>query len=426
MIYKAKEKVFSLSQNWGKKIGLDLPYFVKNGFWVVLRQGIGLISGLALSVAFARLSTQDVFGQYQFILSILSIVSILSIPGLNTSIIKSAARGYDGDYKKVVRVSFIWSLLGVPALLIVGGYYYIYQSHLLGIALMISSIFFPFFYAPNTWDSFLQGKSRFDISTKYGLVQSIINALATIAVVFFFRDNLLAIIIVYLFSFTFFNGYYYWKSLKYIENNKKDKETVKYGWFLTKINILGTISNNIDKVLIGIFLSHTELAIYSIGILFTQQIQNFSKSFLSIVSPKQIKHGNISRNIYFKIFFGSVIITLCFLLVLKFIIPILFSSRYNSSIFLSYISMIFYPFFIIATIYSNQFIFDNKKNILLKQAVIVPAIKILLSFIVLPIFKLKGLAFLFGFQYFIIFIVLYALGKRLFFSSKNSNSASLS
>lgn len=159
MIQKTQEKIFILSRKYGRKFGLDLPYFVKNGFWVILRQGVGAITGLALSVAFARLATQEVFGQYQFILSILSIVSILSIPGLNTSIIRSAARGCDGDYKEVVRVSFIWSLLGVPALLIIGGYYYIYQSHPLGIALMISSIFFRFFTLPIPGITFCREKA---------------------------------------------------------------------------------------------------------------------------------------------------------------------------------------------------------------------------------------------------------------------------
>ena len=83
--------------------------------------------------------TREVFGEYQFVLSVLAIISILSIPGLNISLIRSVARGYEGDYKKVVKVSFKWSLLGVPVLLMVGSYYYLHQRQLLGIALMISS-----------------------------------------------------------------------------------------------------------------------------------------------------------------------------------------------------------------------------------------------------------------------------------------------
>ncbi|MDR3583400.1 MAG: oligosaccharide flippase family protein [Candidatus Pacebacteria bacterium] len=286
MIKKTREKIYVLSQRWGGRLGLDLPYFVKNGFWVALRQGAGVVAGLALSVTFARLASQEVYGQYQFVLSVLSIVSILSIPGLNLSITQSAARGHDGDYKEVVKVSFLWSLLGIPALLAVGAYYYATRSHPLGIAFMITAIFFPFFYAPNTWDSFLQGKGRFDVVTKYGIVQSMVNALATMVVIFFSRTSLIPIIMMYLVSYTFFNGYFYWRSLRYIENGKKDKDVFRYGWFMNKINFLGVIAANIDSVLVGIFLGPVNLAVYAIVSLVSNRLSALLKSFFSVIFPK--------------------------------------------------------------------------------------------------------------------------------------------
>ncbi len=421
MIKRTQEKIYQISKKWGNKIGLDLPYFVKNGFWVVFRQGIGTVGGLALSVSFARLATQEVFGQYQFILSILSIVSILSIPGLNTSIIQSAAKGYDGDYKKVVRASFLWSLLGVPILLIVGMYYYAFQNHSLGIAFMLSSIFFPFFYAPNTWDSFLQGKSRFDISAKYSSIQSLINTIATIGVIFFYRDNLVAIVAIYLISFSFFNGYYYYKSLQYVENEKSDKDTIKYGWFLTKLSVLGFISGNIDKILIGILLSPTSLAIYSIGILMTKQLQDNTKSILSIFAPKQVKYNSLPLKHYLYLFLLGATIAIIGLVAIKFILPLLFSEKYISAIYISQISIAFYPFFILALIFKNQILFSNKKDILFRESIISPIVKIILTIILLPLFGINGLAFLFGFQYFIIFVVLYSLDRGSFCYPSNKD-----
>lgn len=288
MFQKLEGKIHALLEKHSERAGLDLPYFVKNGFWVVLRQAISTLCGLVLSVAFARLATQEVFGQYQFILSILSIVSILSIPGLNTSVVRSAAGGYDGDYKNAVRKSFLWSLLGIPAILVIGGYYYAYQNQALGMAFMVSSIFFPFFYAPNTWDYFLQGKSRFDVSARFSSVQAVINASATTAVVFFYRDNLAVITMTYMISYSFFNGYYYWKSLAYVDNDRQDEEAVRYGWFLTKMNALGIIAENADRIILGAFLSPAALSAYAIVSIIPTKIKDLGKPLLNVFFPKLV------------------------------------------------------------------------------------------------------------------------------------------
>lgn len=397
MIKEQQEKIYRFSKRWGDKLGLDLPYFVKNGFWVVLQQGVGTLSGVALYVVFARLSTQEVFGQYQFILSIFSVVSILSIPGLNTSIIRSVARGYDGDYKKVVKVSFFWSLLGVPALLIVGAYYYWFQSHPLGIALMLSSVFFPFFYAPNTWDSFLRGKGRFDVSTKYGIIQSAMNALVTIVVVFFFRNNLIAIVVTYLVSFTFFNGYYYWRSLSYMENEKKDGEVFKYGWFLTKINVLGVIAGNIDSLLVGVILGPIDLAIYTVVSLVSNRLSSVLGSFLSIIFPKiaQSKQSFSmlvkvhKRKMIFLMLFSFLVAVLFYILIPD-VNRILFGNKYIQSFPLSRIFFISI-FLSFPTAFLGYYISASKDTFSIwLSGPVFYVIRILLNFYLISYYRLPG------------------------------------
>ena len=77
------ELVKTKINEYGKRYQIDLAYAIKNEFWVYLRLGISLIIGLAVTVAFTRLAPKEVFGQYNFILAILAIASLLSIPGLN-------------------------------------------------------------------------------------------------------------------------------------------------------------------------------------------------------------------------------------------------------------------------------------------------------------------------------------------------------
>jgi len=393
-----------------------MGYFLKNGSWVFLRQVVETASGLALSVVFARLSTQEVYGQYQFILSLFATISILSIPGFNTSIIKSAAKGYDGEYKEAVKKSFIWSLIGVPVLLAVGAFYY-FQNPTLGVALMIASIFFPFFYAPNTWDTYLRGKGEFKTLAIYGSVQALINAVATILVLSLERNNLLAIIVTYLISYTFFNIFYYQKSLKFVKNDKQEGEAISYGFFLTKLSIIGTIANNLDRLLIGVFLSPASLAVYSVGMLFTKQVQGISKNLLWIISVKDLKKKILTKQSYVKVFLVSSLIAVICLLGFQYIIPLLFSQKYTEAVFLSEISIIFYPFFVITLLYGNEVIFDNDKRVLTLNSFISPIVLILLDILVLPFWGIKGLAFISGLQY-ALFLIIVPLLRR-YYGRKN-------
>ena len=410
MIQKTKDKIFTISRKWGRKIGIDLPYFLKNGFWVAIRQLVSILCGLILSAVFARMATQEIFGQYQFILAVLSIVSILSVPGLNVSITRSVARGYEGDYARVVKTSFLWSLLGVPVLLLAGGYYYLYQSHGLGLALMISSVFFPFLYAPNTWDSFLQGKSRFDISAKYSSIQAILNTAVTVVVIFFSRNNLVPIVIAYLVSYTFFNGYYYFKSLKYVNNKKTDADTVSYGWFLTKVNFAALISANADKFLVGTLLGMESLAIYYVVSAVALKIKDIEKSLASFLVPKlsadhldvfmllkQKKKAVLLVSVF--LFFASIV----YIYLSPIVTTMLFSDKYSEY---SYLAKYFVVTFIL--VFPGSFLvqyIQGQKNkfALVTHSIFFNIIRIVIYFLSIKIAGILGAVLAFNFSVIISF-----------------------
>jgi O-antigen/teichoic acid export membrane protein len=345
IVHTLENKIYNLSKKYGKKLGFDLPYFIKNGFWTFLRLLINSILALTLYIFFTRFSSQEVFGQYQFVLSIIAVIYIFSIPGLNTSLLRSVARGYDGDYKFAVKKSFLSSLLGVPVLFIIGVCYYYFSSHSLGISLMISSIFFPFFYAPNTWEWFLQGKHQFNALMRFSVIQTAWNTIATILVILMAKNNLIFIIIIYLISYTFFNCFYYHRSLKYIENNKKDEKFLEYGWFLTKINISGIIANNIDKILVGILLGPANLAIYAVMTFVVFRVRDAFKSAMALFFPKMSTlkddfSGILRLHKYKLLLFllGLTVLSSLYYAGISFINNLMFTEKYSQY---SYISQIF-------------------------------------------------------------------------------------
>jgi O-antigen/teichoic acid export membrane protein len=297
---KINLKIDNILLAYKNKIGLDLPYFFNSALWMTLRQGVEVIAGFFLLSVFARFTSKEVFGQYQLIISIFSMVSILSLPGINTAVMRSVARGCHGDYKLGVKTSFVWSLLGIPSLLVVGAYYYLMVNQLTGVALMISSIFFPFFYAPNTWSFFLQGKKLYKTLFKFSSIRALLNALVTALVIFLSKDNLLPIILTYFFVYSLFSVFYYLKSKKYIENNKKDPEMIGYGKLITKVGAFNIFAENIDKIIIGFMLSVSEVAIFSIISMVAIKFRGSMSPIISIVFPKMTSDGFNFKDIWLK------------------------------------------------------------------------------------------------------------------------------
>lgn len=336
MIKKTQKTIFLLSEKWGKQLGIDLPYFVSSGFWMTLRQGVEISAGIILLTMFARFTSKEVFGQYQLVISIFNIISIISLPGINSAVLRSVAKGNDGDYKVGVRSSFLWSLLGIPSLIIVGSYYYFFVNQAVGLALMISSIFFPFFYAPNTWPFLLQGKKLYRILFRFNSIRAILNTIATCAVILISNGKLFPIITIYFISYSFFSVLYYFLSIKYVSNNKRDPEMLDYGKFITKVNIFNLMAENADRIIISFMLSVPDVAIFSIISLAAIKIRSFINPIFSIVFPKMVsenfKFGEIwgkNKKVIGILFLLSIIPGIVFYLFIEDVNSLFFGKEYN-------------------------------------------------------------------------------------------------
>lgn len=386
MIRRTKDKIFALSQEWGKKMGLDLNYFVGNGFWIIMRQGVASLCGLSLSIVFARLASKEILGQYQLILSILSIVSLVSIPGLNISILRSVAKGKDGNYQESVKKSFSWSLLGIPIFLVLACYYIFYGSYLIGISLIFIAFIFPFMYATNTWQSFFQGKSRFDLATKFGSIHTVINSLAVIVAIIIFRNNpyiLIFITIFYLLSYSIPNYLFYRKSFKYVKNSEEEPETIKYGFFLTRMSILQVISDNIDKIILGVFISPASLAVYYIISLIPIKFKAFLKPFFNLFIPKMV---NVNEKIFSIIKSKSKLIILStasifvicafYYFFIEFFEEIFFGQNYAGYYQYSKYYVILLIFFIPLSIFSKYVYAKKYEDIIFATSIYYPLIRI--------------------------------------------------
>jgi len=340
IIIRLKRIIYRLLRRSEKYTKTDMVYLAKGGFWLSLGQIISSVSTFLLAIAFANLLPKEVYGTYKYVLSLLGLLAISTLSGMGTAVTRAVAQGNDGSFLPALKLKIRWGLLGGLASLGLAGYYYLQGNIQLTFAFLITAIFIPFMDSFSLYGSLLAGKKRFDVSSKYGIFIKIIASLL-IFITLCFTKNLLAILFIYLASYTLLRLIVLKLSLKYIENKKEDPESISYGKHLSLMNIISLIANQIDKILIFHFLGAGQLAVYSIAIALPEQIKGVLKNISNLALPKfsEKKSEEIKKTLYQKMRLFYIIL-LFIVIVYWLLAPTLFKllfPQYLESVFYSQI-----------------------------------------------------------------------------------------
>lgn len=270
-------------ENWTHT---DIKYLIKGGTWLSVNQIVSFLSSFLLAIAFANLLPKEVYGTYRYILSIFSLLSIPTLAGINTALVRSVAQGYDSSILPALKTKIKWGLLGGLSSLILAGYYYYNHNLTLTVCFAIAGIFIPFMDSFLVFDSFLLGKKLFNKYSQYNTVITFFSAVVMVSTVFFTK-NVYLIILSYFFVYTLLRLFALLVTIKKIDWNKKeDLEMIKYGKHLSAIDILSILADQLDKILIFHFLGASQLAIYAIAIAPVEQTKTLFKILQSLALPK--------------------------------------------------------------------------------------------------------------------------------------------
>lgn len=285
--------VYNILKTYGNKIGLNLPYFTKNGFWILVRYvAIGL-SGLAISIGFTRLGTKELFGKYQFILNFLAFWSFLSLPGLNTAALKEVALGNDGAVKRAVKYSFLCALFAIPVLVGYGIMKLNQGDADIAKTLIFAGIIFPFFYAPNTWSVFFEGKLHFKSSSIRIIANNLILALF-ILVGLFLKAGLFKLVAIYLLINVFFNWVFYAEVIKKTKGIS-GKIDLKYGIECTLQKFTNNFSETIPALIITVIFGFEATATYQIAYFLVALATGFIAALSSLYMPLLFKYDKLNH-----------------------------------------------------------------------------------------------------------------------------------
>src|SRR6056297_688062 len=171
------KKGFLWSQKYTKT---DMIYLAKGGFWETLSKVFIALLSFASMIAFAHWLPKKLFGEYQYVVSTVGIISIFTLSGMGKPLTTAIARGKEKTLILACKERIKWGSISSLISFCISGWYLYNNNLILGIAFLIAGVFLPFTRSFNLFTSFWQGKKKFDVSNKYLMMSNFLEALVLI------------------------------------------------------------------------------------------------------------------------------------------------------------------------------------------------------------------------------------------------------
>ena len=279
-----------------------MVYLAHGSFWMILRQVATSLIAFGMAIAFANLLPKETYGAYKYVLSTAILLAITTMSGINTSLTRSVAKGYEGSMMQALYSRVRWGVLGSLLALGIVLYYDIQGSTMLSMAFLIVMVFLPFKSSFSVYQSFWQGKQRFDFFSKLGIFQELL-ATIPLFIALFLTDDLFLIILVYFCAQTFASALLFFFTLHRRSNDEQDPEAISFGKHLSLSGMLFAIANNCTDIILWHLLGPVPVAVYAFATRPPQELRRVFTEAFPIALPKfaQRSKEEIQRTLLKKI-----------------------------------------------------------------------------------------------------------------------------
>jgi O-antigen/teichoic acid export membrane protein len=363
--------------------------FAPNIFWSNLNQILSTVSNVALSIIFIRFAGKELYGQYLFIQAILSLFIIVSIPGAMTVTFRTIAQGYDGVYKRATRFMFFRSMFGIPLVALLGLYFYLFKTEILGITLIACAIFFPFDTGLRSWIVFLKARSKFKELTICNSIMTLVRMMVLTAAILFSR-NIIVIMVSYFLVECSFNIFYYFRTLSSLRNDDIDLGWKRQSYALTIMDLSAVIFDKADVALVGFFLTMEQVAIYGLVMKFVGLFFSVIRNTNEVILPKIYKSEKITIGYFYKFFLLFFIVPVLSYPLLKYPVLLLYGRDCWDVVVLSRVYIAILPFYFLTSI-TNSFMVKYQLNKEINFSRIISIVAVISLYAVLiPLYGLWG------------------------------------
>ncbi len=392
MLFKQRIRRFL---RWSEKyLKTDMTYVARGSFWIMAGKAGTFSISLLLLAAFSNFVSKEVYGTYQYITSLAALFTVFSLPGINTALVRSVAGKKEGTLRLAVKAKLKFSLLGSLILFGISLWYLGKGNTELGVPMLIGATFFPFHRTFNVFGSFWQGKQKFNLRSKYSVLSAFLSAMMLVPVIYLTESPLL-IISAFFLSHSLFDGLFLKITLNSVSNADIDGSAVLYGKHLSAMGALGSIVQHLDRIILWHFLGPVEVAVYSFGYLPVSKIKQLcpvsalSLPKLSGKSMKNIKPGIILK--FIKLFIIMIPAVAAIVFAAPHIYSLIFPGYEDSIPYFRVLSLLLLltPFQLLHSALTA----GKKQKELYIINLTVPAIKIILFIIFVPMFQIWGLVY---------------------------------
>jgi len=278
-------------------MGGKLSYITKNGSWLIALQVVASLSGLLSSVVLTRYLTTDEFGIYRFLLTIVAIATLATLPGLNSAIIRGVSRYGTLALQPLMRTKLHWSAGGSGLLLIVFGYYWWQGSNDIAIGLLILAATLPLLERYAIYIPYRKGSEDFTTTSHDLMVTKLVQVTAVIAAATITNDALVTFAALLVSKILTNRLYFFWRKPITEPYSDATTEAITFGKKLTATQILITLSNQIDKLCIWYFTTAATLAYYAVAFLIPSTLQGFIGFLPQLALPRFAKQNWRQQNV---------------------------------------------------------------------------------------------------------------------------------
>lgn len=299
--------------------------------WSLSGQFVVSVAMFLMTYVLANYVSPATVGEFRFVISFFSSVSVFTLIGISTALTHSVAAGKPHTLKYAYLIKIKYGLVGTVAFWALAGYYWQLDNTTFAWGLLIAGICLPFLEAGALHASYLKGKSNFSLASKYLAVQRVALS-AGVILVAFFNPNIAYLIIAYFLIQAIVNSFLYQRTVSELKTDdgekaseKVDKSMLPYAKHLTLMSVIGSITSQLDKYIMYVFFGPVALAGYWVASVVPQEIGRGIAIIVSTMFPRMVRGSESENQILLRrlfVFSGAIMLAGSFLYMLA--APLLF------------------------------------------------------------------------------------------------------
>jgi O-antigen/teichoic acid export membrane protein len=339
-----------------------------------------------VTVVLAHQLSEEVFGNYRYLVVLASLFSMFSLNSISQSITQTAALNYLDYYKHAFKIGLA-SSLGTVLIACAVSIYYLYNGNeLLGFSSLLIAILQPFISNFFNVFALLNGQQRYRESSQFQSLRVVIITIITAASALL-TTNVFLLFVSYLTSqfITNFFGFLYFQPKKVSSQIPADlrKKYDTFALHLSLQNLLLNGAQRLDALIIFQLLGGAPLAAYTIAQIIPDQLRSMVKNFSTLLFPKYVNYTpsqlrssipKRSMQLFFVLLLVSFVYILCAPLIIELLLP-----KYQDSVLYTQIMALSIPASVLyvvqsaikSEINSKMLYFVHLSNALIKIIIVV-------------------------------------------------------